>query len=266
MTTQDKRRVKARVLLSIAGYDPSGGAGVLADVAVFRHLGFAGTGILTAVTAQNTRRVDEFLCLPARFLETQYRTLARDIRVSGIKVGMLGGRKNLPVLSRILGESQKLPIVADPVFRSSSGRWLLEKTSVKAYISAVRGKISVLTPNLAEAKMITGRRLGNTRQMKEAARIIAAFIEAPCLVKGGHLAGAAVDVLFDGKGFTVLEKEKIKVDVHGTGCLLSSSLLCFLVLGHSLTEACGLAARWTLEAIRASSRIGKGRPVAPLFP
>lgn len=266
MTAQGKRRTKIRALLSIAGYDPSGGAGVLADVAVFRKLGFAGTGILTAVTAQNTKRVDEFLCLPPRFLERQYRTLARDIQLSGIKVGMLGGRKNLPVLSRILGECKRLPIVADPVFRASSGRWLLEKTSVRSYLAAVRGRISVLTPNLAEATLISGRAVGNVREMKEAARIIAASVDAPCLVKGGHLAGAAVDVLFDGKDISLFEKEKIDADIHGTGCLLSSSLLCFLVRGHPLAEACGLAARWTHGAIRASSRIGKGRPIALFFP
>jgi hydroxymethylpyrimidine/phosphomethylpyrimidine kinase len=101
--------------------------------------------------------------------------------------------------------------------------------------------------------------------MREAARIIAASIEAPCLVKGGHLAGEAADVLYDGNDFTLFEREKIAADVHGTGCLLSSSLLCFLVRGHSLAQACGLAATWTHRAIRRSSRIGKGRPIALFF-
>lgn len=238
----------------------------MADVAVFRNLGFAGMGILTAVTAQNTRKVHRILCLPPRFLERQYQILASDIRLSGIKVGMLGCRKNLAVLSRILGDRKGLPAVADPVFRASSGRWLLEKTAVKSYLGAVKGRISVLTPNLAEAALASGRAVRNVLEMKEAARVIAASIEAPCLVKGGHLAGDAVDVLFDGKDFSLFERKKIEADIHGTGCLHSSSLLCFLVRGHSLAEACGLAATWTHRAIRNSSRIGKGRPIALFFP
>jgi hydroxymethylpyrimidine/phosphomethylpyrimidine kinase len=257
---------RLKALLSIAGYDPSGGAGVLADVAVFRHLGFAGTGILTAVTAQDTRQVHRVLCLPPRFLEKQYQTLAGDIRLSGIKIGMLGCRRNLAALSRILGDSKGLPAVADPVFRASSGRWLLEKTAAKSYLAAIKGRISVLTPNLAEAALASGRAVRNVREMKEAARVIAASIEAPCLVKGGHLAGEAVDVLFDGEDFSLFEREKIEGDVHGTGCLLSSSLLCFLVRGHSLAEACKLAGKWTHRAIRWSSQIGKGRSVALFFP
>jgi hydroxymethylpyrimidine/phosphomethylpyrimidine kinase len=251
-----------RTLLSIAGYDPSSGAGVLADVAVFRSLGFAGTGILTAVTAQNTRRVRQVFCLPPRFLVIQYQTLAGDIRLSGIKIGMVGCRNNLAALAEILGESGRLPAVADPVFRASSGPWLLEKAAVKSYLATVRGKISVLTPNMAEAELAAGRPVRSVQEMKEAARMIAASIEAPCLVKGGHLTGEATDVLFDGKDFTLFERKKIEADVHGTGCLLSSSLLCFLVRGHSLAEACALAATWTYRAILRSSRIGKGRPIA----
>ncbi len=253
---------RPKVLLSIAGFDPSSGAGSLADVGVFRRLGFAGAAILTSVTAQNSRKVEEFIPLSPRFLAKQYETLICDLPIFGLKVGMIGSRKNLPVLSRILEEQAKIPRVADPVFRSSSGFWLLEEDAVPAYIRAIKGKLAVLTPNLTEAALISRLPVRNLNEMKRAAEIITSLIDAPCLIKGGHLAAKAVDVLFDGRRFRLFEKEKIRADVHGTGCLLSASLTCFLAQGHPLARACELASRWTRRAIRTAVRIGKGRAIA----
>jgi hydroxymethylpyrimidine/phosphomethylpyrimidine kinase len=261
MSIRIKNTAGNKVLLSIAGYDPSSGAGVLLDVAVFRRFGFLGTGILTAVTAQNTRRVADVRCLGGRFLFSQYETLVRDVSPSGIKVGMLGCRRNIPALGRILAQHPDIPIVVDPVFRSSSGRWLLEKEAVPSYISQIKGRISVLTPNLIEATLISGRRLRDPEAMKEAARRIVDRIAAPCLVKGGHLARRVVDVLYDGRQFYLFPHEKVPGDVHGTGCFLSSSLLAYLVMGKSLAEACALASEFTGAALRKAVRLGKGREV-----
>lgn len=255
----------AKILLSITGYDPSSGAGVLLDIAVFRHLGYRGMGVLTAVTAQNTQKVMEFRCLPAQFILSQYKTLAGEISFAGIKVGMVGCRKTLRVLGHILSDNKNIPVVVDPVFRSSSGTWLLEKEAIPSYISQIKGKISVLMPNLAEAALICGHSVRNLEEMKEAAKKISALAECPSYIKGGHLKKRAIDSLFDGRSFYVFEKEKISKDVHGSGCFLSSSLLGYLAKGHSLVKACELASELTHQAIRKAIRIGKGRYIFPLI-
>lgn len=260
-----KNHAGKRALLSIAGYDPSSGAGVLLDVAVFRRFGFLGTGILTAVTAQNSRQVTDVRCLGRHFLLSQYETLVRDVSPSGVKVGMLGCRGNIPALGRILAKHPDVPIVVDPVFRSSSGRWLLEKDAVPSYLAQIKGRISILTPNLNEAALISGRRLKDQEGMKEAARRIVDLIAAPCLVKGGHLARRVADVLYDGRQFFLFPHEKVPGDVHGSGCFLSSSLLSYLVMGKSLVEACALASEFTEAALRKAVRLGKGREIFFLF-
>jgi len=257
---------QTKTLLSIAGYDPSSGAGAVLDLAVFRKVGFAGMGILTAATAQNTRRVVASYAPPSKFLFLQYQTLRREVSFSRIKIGMVGRRKNIPVISRILDENRGVPIVVDPVFRASSGAWLLEKAAVPYYISHLKEKISVITPNLEEAGLISGRKVRDLEEMKEAASAIADLVAAPCLVKGGHLSKGAADLLFDGRRYYVFEKGKINRDVHGTGCFLSSSLLCFLVKGHPLSKACELASAFTHAAIKKAVKIGRGKPLfSPLL-
>jgi hydroxymethylpyrimidine kinase/phosphomethylpyrimidine kinase len=265
-TMARQKSLQTKTLLSIAGYDPSSGAGVTLDLAVFRKIGFDGMGILTAATAQNTKRVVASYAPPSRFLFLQYQTLRREVSFSGVKTGMVGHRKNIPVISRILGEHRGVPIVVDPVLRASSGAWLLEKAAIPYYISHLKGKISVITPNLEEAGLISGRKVRNLEEMKEAASAITDIVAAPCLVKGGHLSKGAVDLLFDGRRYYVFEKGKLHRDVHGTGCFLSSSLLCFLVKGYLLAKACELASAFTHAAIKKAVKIGRGKPVfSPLL-
>jgi hydroxymethylpyrimidine kinase/phosphomethylpyrimidine kinase len=251
--------ILTKVLLSIAGYDPSGGAGILLDIAVFRRFGFPGAGLLTAVTAQNSRTVAAVRCLAGPFLYRQYETLLQDVDLSGIKVGMLGGPGNIAMLDRILANHEGLPVVVDPVFRSSSGRWLLDKRAVRSYLDRIKGRITLLTPNLDEASLIFGHRLKKPEDMKVAARWIVDLIAAPCLIKGGHLAGKAVDVLYDGRRFFLFPHRRIRKEVHGTGCFLSSSLLCYLVMKKPLVEACSLASEFTQAAMKKAVRLGKGR-------
>jgi hydroxymethylpyrimidine kinase/phosphomethylpyrimidine kinase len=248
-----------KTLVSIAGYDPSGGAGVLLDIAVFRRFGFPGAGLLTAVTAQNSRTVAAVRRLSGLFLLSQYETLVQDVDIAGIKVGMLGGPGNAKALRRILAKHPELPVVIDPVFRSSSGRWLLEKRAVRSYLDQIKGRITLLTPNLDEASLISGRSLKKPEDMKTAARSICDRVASPCLIKGGHLAGSAVDVLYDGRQFFLFPHKKIPLEVHGTGCFLSSSLLCYLAKKKSVVEACSLAIEFTQAALKKAVRLGKGR-------
>ena len=144
-----------KILLSVAGHDPTSGAGVSLDLRVFQLLGFQGMAALTSITAQNTKGVRKVHCLPPDLLWDQYQALSDDVSFSGIKVGMVGCGKNIEVIKRILAGNQDIHRVVDPVFKSSSGAWLLEKDSIPDYISKIKGKASLLTPNLEEAGMIS---------------------------------------------------------------------------------------------------------------
>ncbi len=247
-----------KFLLTVAGFDPTSGAGATLDLRVFGRFGYYGLAVLTSVTVQNSRRVYEYLDLPAEFILTQYRKLTADFRPDGLKLGMLGSRKAFPAIEEILLASQQIPVVVDPVFRSSSGCWLLEKENLKHFLKLIKGKITLLTPNLAEASLLLGRRIDRPEKMVEAARSLAEMIEGACLIKGGHLRDQAVDVLYDGQKIYEIKKKKIPVDVHGTGCFLSSAILCFLARGEKLAAACQKASEAIKLAMKSTVR-GKGR-------
>lgn len=248
-------------LLAIAGYDPSGGAGVLLDVSLFERLGFRGLGVLTSITAQNPGRVASVHHLASRAVRSQYRALAEVFDIAGIKVGMLGTAGNLAAAARILSANPHIPRVIDPVFRSSSGTALLEKEARALFLPLFRKKAALLTPNLDEASALSGLRVRTVEDMKEASRRIFRSSLVPCLVKGGHLAGRPVDMLFDGKEFRAFEHPRIRRDVHGTGCFLSSAILAFLARGRPLGEACARGIAWTSRAIRSAVPSPAGRLV-----
>lgn len=248
-----------KVLLSIGGYDPTSGAGIGLDVNVFQSLGFHGMGIVTALTAQNTQGVDSLYCPPANWLKTQFRSLSKDVVFAGIKVGMVGHRDNIPVIQEILSQHTSLPRVIDPVFQSSSGTWLLEKDAVPEYLSTVSGHLTLLTPNTLEASQITGLPVKNLDDMKLAAKKIFTLFKMPNLIKGGHLEEEASDVLFDGQDFFLFKHERLDIEVHGTGCLLSSSLVAFLSQGKELKKACRMAVDYSLQSLKNSVSIGRGQ-------
>jgi len=250
-----------KTLLTIAGFDPSAGAGVLLDLKVFAAFGFHGTAALTAVTVQDTARVRRVVPLPSRLVRDQVSALRSDIELAGIKVGMAGTRENLAAVARILGAARGIPSVVDPVFRATSGAWLLEGRAISDFLALLRGKASLLTPNLDEARRLTGRRVADLAGMKLAAGEIFERGRVPCLIKGGHLKGNPLDLLYDGKTFAVFGRPRMGKDVHGTGCLLSAAILAGLARGLSLQEACRRASAFVQRAIRGSVRIGGGRPL-----
>ena len=252
---------KTSALLSIAGYDPTAGAGVLLDTAVFRRFGYQGLGVVTSITVQNTMGVRSVSCLRVPSILVQYRALAEDVKLSGLKVGMLGRRENILPLARILREQKSVPRVIDPVLRSSSGRLMLERHALPGLLSQLRGLFTVWTPNMYEAGRLSGGVSESLGSMKEAAVRIAGTAGAPVVVKGGHLPKAAVNVLFDGVRFHLFAKPKLPRDVHGTGCFFSAALLALLASGAPLAEAVGAATDITHEAIGEAVRLGNGRLV-----
>ncbi|MDW7761351.1 MAG: hydroxymethylpyrimidine/phosphomethylpyrimidine kinase [Acidobacteriota bacterium] len=243
-------KTRQATLISIAGFDPTGGAGILLDAAVFARLGFRSAGVVSALTAQNADRVAAVQAVPAAFLKKQYATMRSDNRPVGIKVGMLGSAANLVETARILGRESGIPRVVDPVLRSSSGRTLLEKTVWPSFLKILKGRMTLITPNLDEAAQLSGLQVSDRTGMKEAARRIGGQAECACLLKGGHLQENPLDILWDGRIFEEYGHEKIEGDAHGTGCFLSSAVLGFLARGETLAEACRKGIDLTHEAIR----------------
>lgn len=248
----------AKNLITIAGWDPSAGAGALVDVRVFERLGHRGYGVLSAITAQSPKRVAGVFPAPARALAAQFEALAGGLEVGGIKVGMLATAANLRAAARILGRYEGLPRVIDPILKSSSGALLLERKAWPLFLDAVAGRASLITPNLEEASALSGLPVRTAGEMRRAAEKIHRRCGIPCLVKGGHLEGQAVDVLFDGTEGASFPHEKLARNVHGTGCYLSSTILGYLAEGRPLREACGLAIVRTGRAIRAAAPAGGG--------
>lgn len=252
---------ETKTLLTFAGFDPSAGAGILLDVSVFRSTGFHGTAVITALTTQNTLGVRSTYCPPFDFIREQYRILEEDTDFCGIKTGMLGSVDNLPLLSKILTDNADIPAVVDPVFRSTSGTWLFDENRVSDFVAQIKGKATLLTPNTQEAALISGQSAQDRTEMKIAAKKIYDACGFPCLITGGQLKNSVMDILYDGHTFQVYENEKLDKRVHGTGCFLSSKILCCLVLGKDLDSACASAISATHKAIERAEPIGRGQHV-----
>lgn len=250
-----------KVLLSVAGFDPTFGAGIGLDLKVFQELGFQGVAILTSLTSQNTKGISEFRSLPPEFLWNQYQTLINDITISGIKVGMIGSRKNMRIVAQILANHPRIPRILDPVLKSSSGSWLMEEKAIPEYIKEFRGKVTLLTPNLEEASMISGIAVNKLDDMKKAAKIIFKRTQCLCLIKGGHLKKDISDILFDGEQYHVFKMQRLEKKVHGTGCFLSSTLLANFVEGMTPEQAVREATKLTHKAMKGSVQVGQGQHI-----
>jgi hydroxymethylpyrimidine/phosphomethylpyrimidine kinase len=253
-----------KVLLSIAGFDPSGGAGILLDMQVFRKMGFAGMAIPTADTVQNTSGVKNVQPHSKDLLLRQYQSLKEDVSFSGIKVGMISTKSNLWAVAEILAENQGIPIVVDPVMDSSSGYSLLEESAAREVLSVLAGKMTIITPNLKEAVYLSKIKIRNLKTAADAARRIYSRSGTACLVKGGHLPGDPVDILFDGKQEFRWRRSRQAVDVHGTGCFLSSAILALMACGKTQAQACEEAGNWAVSIMAKSKKLSKGRRVIVL--
>lgn len=229
------------------------------DLKVFHALGFYGMALPSGLTIQNTRSVKGRFSPPPEFLLRQYLSLTDDVDFAGIKIGMLGSTLNLSLLERIISEHQAVPIVVDPVFQSSSGAWLIERGSLSDFMDCIAGRINLLTPNLTEAARMTGKTIETPSDMEEASRKIHHLLGVPVLLKGGHLPGMPKDILFDGSNLTVLEKKRLDVKVHGTGCFLSAAALAFLARGMSLAAACRFAGDLIHKSLKKALSLGKGQ-------
>ncbi|HYK39052.1 MAG TPA: bifunctional hydroxymethylpyrimidine kinase/phosphomethylpyrimidine kinase [Candidatus Eremiobacteraceae bacterium] len=247
------------ILLTIAGFDPSCGAGCVADLKTFAAHGCYGIAAITSMTAQNTRGVEAVHNTPSAELREQLEVLAKDCEIAAVKIGMLGNRGNAAVVGDFLEAHRFAHVVHDPVMKSSSGTELLDAGGVKYIATELIKRSSVITPNVPEAEILTGLEIKDVAAMEAAARKIVEMGAKAVIVKGGHME-RAVDVLFDGTELIQLGGDKVKSEnTHGTGCTFASAIAAQLAAGRSLVEAATLAKAYVTKAIEKGYAIGKGR-------
>jgi hydroxymethylpyrimidine/phosphomethylpyrimidine kinase len=247
------------ILLTIAGFDPSCGAGVGADLKTFAAHGCYGVAAITSLTVQNTQGVETVHNTPASELREQLEILVKDCEIAAVKIGMLGNRGNAAVVAEFLDAHKFAHIVHDPVMKSSSGSELLDAAGIKFVASELLKRATVITPNLPEAEILTGLTIKDVADMEAAARKIAEMGAHAVIVKGGHME-KAIDVLFDGTDMHPLGGDKVKLEnTHGTGCTFASAITAQLAAGRSLLEATTLAKAYVMKAIEKAYPVGKGR-------
>ncbi len=261
MTTPSLTHRYARVL-TIAGSDSGGGAGIQADLKTFSALGCYGMTAITALTAQNTQGVTGIHPVPPEFLKAQLKAVIEDIGVDAVKIGMLHSPDTVRVVAGAIREYGLKCVVLDPVMVATSGDRLIEAETVEVLRTELFPWVDVITPNLDEAALLLGRALPDAAALDRAAEDLRAQGARAVLLKGGHLSGeAVVDVLAEeGHALLHLRSERIASgNVHGTGCTLSSAIAAYLALGLPLREAVQQARRYILAAIAAGAHVQTGQ-------
>lgn len=249
------------VVLTIAGSDSGGGAGIQADLKTFTAFGVFGTSAITAVTAQNTVGVQQVALLEPEIIRSQIVSVTSDFEVQCVKTGMLGTTAVVELI-RVLAESGLFPkLVVDPVMVATTGARLLSEDARDAYLRLLPF-IDVITPNLFETEYLLQIKVVNLQDMQEAARRLCGLGARSALVKGGHLEGDdATDVFYDGANLELFQQPKIDTrNVHGTGCTLSAAIAAGLALGESTAAAIGRAKLYVSSCIAeaANWRLGSG--------
>lgn len=259
MGTNGHSHTAPPILLTIAGFDPSCGAGTVADLKTFAAHGCYGVAAITSLTVQNTQGVETVHNTPSAELREQLDVLAKDCEIAAVKIGMLGNRGNAAVVAEFLEAHPFAHVVLDPVMKSSSGAELLDAGGVKFIASELLKRASVITPNISEAEVLTGLTIKDVAEMEAGARKLAEMGARAVIVKGGHME-KAVDVLFDGTEMVQLGGDRVKTEnTHGTGCTFASALTAQLAAGRGLLEAATLSKAYVTKAIEKGYAIGKGR-------
>lgn len=246
-------------LLTIAGSDSSGGAGIQADLKTFAAHGTFGMSVITAVTAQNTCGVTLVQDITPEVITAQLDAVFSDIRVDGVKIGMVSRPESIHAIAAGLKKYQPGLIVLDPVMISKSGYPLLQPEACASLLEALLPLATLVTPNLPEAEVMCGFKIEDKDAMQKAARKILALGAKAVLVKGGHLTTSADDYLYDGKTELWLAGTRIATKhTHGTGCTLSSSLAANLAKGMPLVKAVEASKAYVTKAIAHGLDIGGG--------
>jgi hydroxymethylpyrimidine/phosphomethylpyrimidine kinase len=245
-------------VLTVAGSDSGGGAGIQADLKTMLALGVHGMSVLTAITAQNSVGVQGFWELPVEAVRAQFHSVVRDIGVDAVKTGMLASATLVAAVADLLSEVD-VPAVVDPVGVSKHGDSLLHPDAVSAVRERLLPRATVVTPNLYEVTLLTGCKVGGTGDMPAAAAAVKALGPRWVLIKGGHLEGEAADLLSDGTvehWFRAPRSDNRHT--HGTGCTLASAIASHLALGDDVVTAVGRAKDYVTGALRRGFQLGQG--------
>ncbi|WP_163527701.1 bifunctional hydroxymethylpyrimidine kinase/phosphomethylpyrimidine kinase [Halobacillus ihumii] len=250
---------QAACALKIGGTDPSGGAGIQADLKTFQELKTYGMSVITSVVAQNTTGVKDIHDLSVDMLRKQLEAVSSDMPIHAFKTGMIASKDMMKAIAEWLPEIAA-PYVMDPVMVAQSGDPLIKEESRLWLRDNLLPYTSLVTPNIPEAEDITGGSIEVIDDMKEAAaQIVTKFGAGAALVKGGHMKGQAIDVLFDGSEIHTFSSERIDTkNTHGTGCTYSAAITAHLSHGSSLVEAVEQGKYFVTEAIRHSFELGQG--------
>lgn len=248
-------------LLTIAGSDPTGGAGIQADLKTFAALGTYGMSCICAVVAENTTRVTAVQNITPDMVTAQLTDVYDDIPPDAVKTGMLSTPAIVRAVADFLRAHRGPPVVVDPVMVATSGGLLLEPEAVDIYREALFPEAALITPNIPEAEVLTGLTIRNADDMARAAEALLSYGCGAALVKGGHRVEDALDVLADGQGVHTFRGTRVDTkNTHGTGCTLSSALAVFLARGLALEDAVAAAKAYLTGALQSAAKgsVGKG--------
>ena len=257
---RDHRDDVTPVALTIAGSDSGGGAGIQADLKTFHRFGVYGTSAITAITAQNTLGVQAIHPVPVDDVRAQIESVVLDLRPDALKSGMLATAELARAVAEVISEHDLRGYVLDPVMVATSGDRLLESDAESALADALLPLAAVVTPNLEEASLLTGRPVESLEEMKAAARALVRMGAGAALVKGGHLEGDAVDVLWDGTEEHLFRRPRVRTrHTHGTGCTLSAAIAAGIARGDDVPASVERATRFVGRAIASAPGLGRGR-------
>lgn len=256
----NKKTKQRPVILSIAGYDPSSGAGITADIKTIAMHGCYGITCITALTVQSTQGVKRVDSVEGRIITETLEELMDDLDIAAVKIGMLGSAEAAKAVAAFLRRHPLRLVVLDPIFKSSSGAELISKEGLQVLQDRILAQAYVITPNIEEAAALTGLKIGNPDDMGPAAIRLHAMGARNVIITGGHL-----DVPIDfvsaeiGKRLTMLKGVRIAGgSTHGTGCAFSTALACNLALGKELTTAAKAAKRFVESALKGTHSLGRG--------
>lgn len=250
-----------KVCMTIAGLDPSGGAGILADIKTFSAFGCFGAAAISSITFQNTTGVFGFVHQSAESVRGQVVPILNDLQVAALKTGMLPTAEVIEETTRLVRENGLKNLVVDPVVRSTSGFDLIDDEALRVLIEKLFPLADLVTPNIPEAERISGVAINSRTDIEKAARVMQGMGARNVLIKGGHMPGnrSATDLLFLGDDLHIFESEYIETTAtHGTGCTLSAAIAANLALGNSMVESVRIAKKFVTEAIRSAPNIGHG--------
>lgn len=249
-----------RKVLTIAGSDSSGGAGIQADLKTICAHGLYGMSVITSVTAQNTMRVNDILNLPGDFVSKQIESVFEDIVPDSIKIGMLANMDIVKAVIRNLKKYNARNIVLDTVMISTSGNSLVDRNTKRIVLEELFPLVDIVTPNIFEAEQLSGVEINTKSDMQSAAKIISGYTRGAVLIKGGHLQECADDLLYvsESEYRWFCAKKINNPNTHGTGCTLSSAIACELAMGRDIFESVNNAKKYLYGAIENGMDLGRG--------